>query len=239
MIRKSQFCKIAGFGVLALAMMAPAGYANVLLPGTSSLTPDNFLAANFGATVADTGIIPVIGMAAGVETYRAQVREIVVLDLTGGCPGCLDFLYQIKRVSGGLGPGALNDAINQVTVTNYAPSTTDVGYCSACTDLIANGGGGYYAPTSESRSGGIGDTVRWNFDIPVTGGIDSLRESYVLVVKTNRTAVVPGSISLIDGGVATVPGLGPVPEPASVGLLLGSLFGAGLFVARRFRVVQS
>jgi hypothetical protein len=45
-------------------------------------------------------------------------------------------------------------------------------------------------------------------------------------------------VNFIDGAVASMIDYAPAtaPEPASIGLLLGGLFAAGLFFARRFQV---
>jgi len=226
---KSKFLSVALFGSLALVALAPASYATVLAPGGTVAVYSDFAAGTFGAVVADTGIQAVTGVdALNAVTFTGFFRQIVVTDTV---TGFLDFLYQVQR-SGG------PDAIGRVTTTNYTPAITDVGICSACADLIAPVGPTKFAPESIGRSGS-GNVVEFQFDpsAVITGN----NESFVLVIRTNLPAYIPGSTSIIDGGIDNVNSFAPsaVPEPVSAGLLLGTLFGAGLFVARRFRVVQS
>ena len=141
------FRKIAIVSMLALAMV-PAAHATVLAPGGSATPPQDFAATFIGATVADTGVEHITGTG-GV--YTADVRSIVVVDNT---TGFLDFLYQVLKTGG-------VDAISQITVSDFrTPTTTDVGVCTACANLLA-GVTGFSASTEDERSVGIGNVVRW------------------------------------------------------------------------------
>ena len=219
----SAFRKIAMVTMLALAMV-PAAHATVLAPGGSATPPQDFATGFIGATVADTGLEPIVGTG-GV--YTANLRSIVIVDNT---TGFLDFLYQVLKTGG-------QDAISQITVANFqTPFTTDVGVCTACANLLA-GVTGFSASTEDERSIGTGDVVRWNYG---TGAISGNgMASNILVIKTNASRFAPGDINTIDGGVTSSTAFQPttVPEPGTLGLVLSGLFAVG-FVARRGRVVQ-
>jgi hypothetical protein len=148
------------------------------------------------------------------------VEEWVVTDST---THDLDFVYQLTDTDP-TGTGGFD----QVTVTSF-PSSLVTG-----TESFASGYGatGTVAPSSV---GGFGGAIDFNFD---PSGVVGGQTTYDLVVLTNATTYGPGSILVQDGGQASIAGYAPTPEPGSVGLLLGGLFGLGLFV-RRFRMQQS
>jgi len=229
-------------GLLAVAIFAPVGNATTLTPGQSvcatgcTFSPIQDFAAGFFFTspIADTGPIALTGLNALSQTvFTGTLEEWVATDVnTGG----LDFLYQVVNNAGS------TDAMQSVSVASYAGFTTDVGYCSnpggggavPCGSPL--GGVGNLAPTSITRNSAA--TVDFGFS---PSGIGAGVQTYDLVVKTNATAYTLGTTQVIDDGVASVITLAPsaTPEPVSAGLLLGGLFGAGLFVARRFRVPQN
>lgn len=233
---------IVAVGLLALAIFAPVGHATTLNPGQSvcatgcTFSPIQDFAAGFFFTsqIADTGPIALTGMNALNQTvFTGTLEEWVATDVhTGG----LDFLYQVVNNAGSA------DSIQNVSVASYAGFTTDVGYCSnppsgnpdPCGSPL--GGAGTLAPTSITRNSA--STIDFGFS---PNGIPPGVQTYDLVVKTNATAYTLGTTQVQDDGVASVITLAPsaAPEPVSAGLLLGGLFGVGLFVARRFRVPQN
>jgi hypothetical protein len=160
--------------------------------------------------------------------FTGNLREVVV---TEGVTGSLDFIYQVA-VTGG------PDSVGRMTTTDFAGFTTDVGSCSTCVDVINLNGPqtGTITPDEITR-GILGNNVGFNFDIP-SAHLAPGQETFLLVIKTNATTWGGGSTQLIDGGVATLDTFAPTPEPAFSAVLLGGLFGAGLFVTRRFRARQ-
>ena len=64
----------------------------------------------------------------------------------------------------------------------------------------------------------------------------------ILVIETAATNFIPTVVDYQDGGQShgnAFRPIQPTPEPALTSLLLISLFGVGLFVARRFGVLPS
>jgi hypothetical protein len=227
--RHGAFCSIAACCFIML-MLAPVGQANILAPGGNTLTPDNFTNGfDTGAVIkADTGVQAFTGLdVGGVVKYTGNFRQIVIVDNT---TGFLDFLYEFE-VTGG------PSVVERLTTINFQNHTTDVGYCSTCLDVLAlnTAADGDVAPVAEDRSLD-GSTIGWDFAKPT--GVGTGKETFVLVIKTDSTTFGNGSTTLLDGGIAALRSYDPTPEPISAGLLLGGLFGAGLFFARKFQVKQ-
>jgi len=128
------------------------------------------------------------------------------------------------------------NAISEIILFNFqTPTITDIGICSACTNLLS-GVTIFASATEDERSIGVGDVLRWNYG---TAAINTSLASKVLAVKTNAKSFQTGTIGTIDGGTTTTAGFAPiaptaVPEPTSAVPVL--LFAAGLFAARRFKV---
>lgn len=232
-MRKFAFRGMLLAGLLALVVLAPSGYAAVLMPGDGPVAPDTFAACggvDCGTTiVADTGVQAFTGLDShGNTQYTGNFRQIVVVD---SVTNFLDFVYEVE-VTGG------PSRVERLTTINFAGSSTDVGYCTDCPDVINLGAAGdaNIAPTTVDRSAD-GNVIGFNFN---PAGIQNGGDTFALVIKTNASAAdFTGSTTFLDGGIAAVNSYDPVPEPMNAGLLLGGLFGVGLFVARKFRVSQS
>jgi hypothetical protein len=154
----------------------------------------------------------------------------VYMETAGACTGCLDFLYQVSPAAG--------DAIDSLTGQNFGNGlgVIETFYLDTLPTVI---GSPFSAPTDTSPL--TTNNVTWNptsvqFDFNgITGG----QESDIFVIRTDATTYSAG-VALVQGtGQATFASYQPSPEPAQVGLLLGGLMVAGLFVARKFRVLQS
>ena len=212
-------------------VLAPSSYAVVLNPGDVNVTPDVFDACggvDCGTPIlADTGAQNFTGVDfQGNTQYTGVFRQIVVRD---SVTNNLDFVYEIE-VNGG------PSSVDRMTTISFRGWTTDVGYCSNCPDIINLDGAGdaNIAPHTVDRSAD-GGVIGFNF----MGGVGVGGDTYDLVIRTNANGFGIGSTTLLDGGIAAVASYAPVPEPMNAGLLLGGLFGAGLFLARRFRVNQN
>jgi hypothetical protein len=145
-------------------------------------------------------------------TYTGTLESQVFVE----AGGTLDFLYLLSVATG-------PDAVNRLTVTNFSGWTTDVG------DL----GGSGIVPTSVDRSNS-GGTVGFQFGTE-PNGVTAGEQTEVLIIETNAKTFTVGTGSTIDGTVFSGGAYAPSPEPASVGLLLGGLFGIGLIVTRKFQ----
>lgn len=154
----------------------------------------------------------VLTTAISTGTYTGTLESQVFVE-TGGT---LDFLYLLNVTAG-------PDAVNRLTVTNFTGWTTDVGYLAG-TGIIPTG-------VDRSNSGG---TVGFQFGSE-PNGVTAGESTDVLIIETNAKTFGVGTGSTIDGTVFSGGAYAPTPEPASVGLLLGGLFGVGLIVARKFQ----
>jgi hypothetical protein len=224
-----QFTKLLALGV---CMGAAGAFATSLAPGTTVGPPlSDFTAAGInGAIVASAG-----PLAAGMGNLNGVFKLAVMTDALSGN---LDFLYQFTTSPG-------SDAVEHITGSSFGwdggLTADDVGYeTTNAADValftvptLTNGGS--LTPVTADRSVGTGAVISFNW----TGTPAWTGESYVLVIRTSAKTLQSGFANAIDGGTATVNGFAPAPEPSKIGLLLGGLFAAALFAARRFRVLQS
>jgi hypothetical protein len=221
------FGKSLLIGMMVAGVLALPGNAVVLGPGGGPVAPDQ-LDSFVGATIlASTGLLPFAGInALNLTTFTGDVQQFVVLDPTNHTT--MDFLYQFSDLTG--------DSIGTMTTTGYHGFTTDVGYDPFETMTIYPGP--YVNPDSVSRSLS-GNTISYDFN--TNGGVPNGHDSALLVINTNALSyALNGTVNFIDGSTASLVVYAPTitPEPASLGLLLGGLFAAGLFFARRFQVRQ-
>ena len=220
------FGKSLLIGMMVVGTFALPSNAVVLGPGGGPVGPDQ-LDSFAGATfLASTGLMPFVGVNALNQTiFTGTFQELVALDPTNNTT--IDFLYQFRDLTG--------DAIGRMTATGYAGFGTDVGYDPFETMTVFLPGP-YVVPDTVARSAS-GDTI--SYDFAGVGGVPNGSASALLVINTNATQyALSGTVNFIDGAVASMIDYAPAtaPEPASLGLLLGGLFAAGLFFARRFRV---
>ena len=222
-----------GHSVIALGLLAtafvfvPSGNATLIPPNTATLPITGVTVPGGGAVVASI-LNDTISTTAAGDTLTVTYSEWVYQEAGGS----LDFIIQANNDA-----GVSNDIIDRVTSGSFQGNgaiTTDLGFNSAAPVLGSPIVGGL-DPTTGDRSAN-GATV--GFDFGASEVAPGGKTDY-LIIKTNATKWVPGTVSFQDGVTVTGAGFGVVPEPGSVGLLLGGLFGVGLFVTRRFRVQQS
>ena len=203
---------------LVLAAAAPA-HANIIAPGGSGL-PDSL--TDIGTTIADISNPFVSSM--GASDFSGTYNEAVVRGNQFG-PNDLSWFIQVTN-----NPLAKAASIETVSASSFSGvATTDVGWCTNCT-------GGTVLPTSVERTSN-GSAINWFLDL--TPG----SESVWLQIDTDAKGFVslPGAISFIDAGVASVPGFSSVvPEPSTWAMMLLGFAGVGLFgFAKRQREPRS
>jgi len=146
--------------------------------------------------------------------------------------GTLDFIIQATNNT-----VANGDIIDRVTTGSFAGNgavTTDVGFNSSVPGLATISGG--YNPGAADRSGVTGPTVGFDFttDVPQGGQTD------YLIIKTNATWYIPGTVSFQDGVTASGAGFGVAPEPNMTCLLSVLAIGIlGIAYRRKKNVVKN
>jgi hypothetical protein len=220
-----QLTKLLALAAIVLCLGASGAFATLVAPGGSIIGAGTDFTGLIGAELAG---LPTIKYS-GVALKDALGNTVGTGDLQVGVAasntaGFIDFLYQYKVITGDLG---------DLSVSNFTGFSTDVGFATSLagwdTPLVP-------ASASGVQRGGSGSNVDFLYSTPVTPGM----ETYILVVKVNApSAALIGNTAVQEGGNANRLSYGPVPEPSKTGVLVGLLFAAGLFVARRFQVLQS
>jgi len=201
---------------IALLVLAPSAKANVLLPG-GTVAPD---APNVnGGIIADTG-----WQNFSYPGTTGEVLELVVADNTNPYgAGDMSFIYQVQITGGG------HPAVVTLSGYDYTGWQTDVqAGCEVGDALLPCAGS--TMPVNVTRTAD-GSSVNFNFTPELGAGM----WSYSLIIATDATSIVPGSIGVQDGGGTTANGYAPgVPEPATL-----SLIGMGLLSLLGLRKKQN
>lgn len=214
----SHFCRLVALAALALgglvtsqarALPLPAG--SVLIPAASELEPVGGVILTSSAT----GFV-----VAGA--FSGTLYTDVIAGDTSNLLGGLTFVYRVEN-DGASGP----NSIGRMSLASMLGFSIDASY---------NPTAGV-APASIDRNPS-GDVIGFNFvPTPVDALADFLgpgASSARLVIQTNATDYQPAIASLIDGGVITVPTIGPaVPEPSSIALGAGCLISLAALRLRR------
>jgi hypothetical protein len=152
------------------------------------------------------------------KSFSGSLEEWVVADTTNPFgAGDLDFIFQVTDISG---------SIKTVSTFNCCYGTEGETFFAGMTTGF---GSGTEAPTS------LFDGFDFNFGPGMTVGT-----SVDLIMQTDedQTHSALFFITGANGKKVEFEGIGPLPEPRSVALLLGCLFAVALVVRRRFRVSQ-
>jgi MYXO-CTERM domain-containing protein len=127
--------------------------------------------------------------------------------------GGLTFTYLLTN--GTAGPNAMA----RLTVKDFTGFATDASYQVPTSGV---------APAYIDRL--TADVIGFSFSGIGAGPIFPGQSSSLLVVQTDAQGWVASTASIIDSGAITVASLGPIPEPATLGL---AAFGALALVRRR------
>ena len=200
------------FLLLAFTLLLPCAQASVLGNGgsvpPSPITPMGPIIATASGTIA-----PSVGSA----HFSVDFTENVFQDPANMfCAGCLDFVYVFTNH----GP----DVNERYSMSSFAGFMLNVG--TDPFNVATN-------PSTIDRSNnGNGPNVGFNFPgiIEVAAGMTTVS----LVIQTNATHVVPGTVTAQDGVAGSVAALAPavIPEPGSLVLMGGGLIAVGGFLRR-------
>jgi hypothetical protein len=218
-MNKSRLLAMAASAGIALAAAATPTHAIVLAPGGSG-SPDAL--TDIGTLIATISNPFVSSM--GASDFSGTYTEDVI---RGNQFGANDLSWFIQ-VTNNTHAGA--SSIETVSASSFfGVATTDVGWCTNCSN-------GPVAPTGVERTSN-GSAINWFLNL--TPG----SESVWLQIDTDASRFVslPGAVSFIDAGVASVPGFSSVvPEPSTWAMMLLGFAGVGLFgFAKRQREPSS
>jgi hypothetical protein len=202
---------VVGSSVLFLAV--PNSWGSILAPGAGpTVTPGTASLAGLALVTDET--VPFTGVdSASNEVFQGNLESRVYSDpSTGG----LDFAYQIDASA------PEPDSIHTVAITSFAKYSTDVDYVSS-TGTVTYG-------TVARASTFNGFKLAFNYSADVNAIAPGDSTDWILV-KTNAHAYdALGGAAISDGGSANISIYEPVPEPASLTLLVIS---GGLMLVRR------
>jgi hypothetical protein len=186
-----------------LLLALPSAYGNMLTPG-GTVAPDMF------SNTSNYTLLDSINGTGATGALSVSYSEYVAADQNNSfCAGCLDFAIFVMNNG--------TESAESISTGSFAGFLTDVGYWSGSTGA---------APMTISRSS---DGLAIHFDYIGFNNLTPGQSSDYLVIETNATSYVPGTITVQDGVTIDTAGFAPaVPEPMSMGLLGGGLALLGL-----------
>ncbi len=215
---------LVSLAATAAAFTALPAQAVTILPGSSDLIFDPFVAATQG-TLLNSVSVPGTAL-----TFSAVMRSAVYRNTFG----TIDFYYQVARTGAGTIASQMVDAF---TAASFANFTVD-GFVSAVDpDGIGFFTDAFNPPSSTTTTGrsSTGGTLQTNFGI---NGLMDNEISATYIFRTNATNYTLGTFGVIDGstysGLAFAP-TNAVPEPASWALMLVGFGVVGSTLRRRQR----
>lgn len=186
------------------AVAAPLSPFGTQLPAVGELEP---IAGTIEATMTTLFSTP---------TFSGSLTSTVLSGDTSNPFGGLTFTFLLS-----------NDLVSphplgRLTLNGWDAWLTDVSFALDSTGV---------RPAIANRP--VGDVIGFTFmDIIGEGLIPAGKTSKLLVIQSNAPDFVENLASVIDGSVATTPSYSPVPEPATMGLMVA---GALAFLTRRKR----
>lgn len=196
--------------VATVAILAAASVSYAApLPVGATLFPAPAEPGPIPGTVVDSVSSPFV-----TPTFSGTIVTTVISGDLSNPFGGLTFIYRVFNDIGSLHP------VSRATMNGYTGWLTDASYQTPAVGV---------APALINRP--TADFVGFTyFDAPLGSGlIGPGSSSAVMVIRTDAPAYRANFVSVIDGFVATVPSLSPIPEPATLTLLAF----AGIFAARR------
>jgi hypothetical protein len=203
------------------ALVAAAASASPLLPGgvTFPASPE-----------VDGAVGPLVQVATLTSNFNdvnnnytgSVISTVYTNDPTNPFgPNAYTFTYIVNN------DATSTDGLGRFTALGFAGLLTDVSFCPLF-PLIGT------APFQQDRQ--VSDEIGWSFaNIPIAGGFPSSQilpgtNSYMLVVQVPVDFYHVSTGNVIDGSIATMEILAPIPTPSA-----GALIGLGLLASARRR----
>jgi hypothetical protein len=206
------YLKRCGFvALLAGGLCASLSSAAVISPGQADVAAPT--GAPPSGTIVASVLLPYQSDPAGL--FTGSILSQVIANDVNNPHGGLTFLYQMVNNQ------TSSSSMNRLAANSFNGFITDMSY-------VAGPG---VVPTFVDR-GPDADTVGFSFFAPPIGRgmVHPGQFTTMLIVRTDAPGYASGSVGAINGGVATVSGFVPVPEPSVAGLLIA---GAGMLLMRR------
>jgi MYXO-CTERM domain-containing protein len=204
-------CSRRTFPLITLLATCGVCSAGVITPG-GVLNPAPAEADPVGGTV--VGSLISQPFAAGLFSGTLTTR--VISGDTTNPYGGLTFTYTLTHDVGSI------TSLGRLTTIGWSGWLSDASY------LLGDAGN---FPQIIDRPGSLGEVIGFTFSGTPTAPIAPGTTSTLLVVQTNATQFRQTIANVIDGAVAQVPTLSPIPTPGSVAIL--GLSGLALAARRR------
>jgi hypothetical protein len=210
-MKKTNILKLMPVG--ALLVFASMANATLIAPNTAS-TPISSVTLPGGGTIVASTLNQVASTTVGTDVLTVTYSEWVYKE----SGGTLDFIIQADNSA------TSSDFIDAVTTSGFAGNgsvTTNVGFNASAPLLTTISGG--IDPSTGSRLPANGNVVGFGFGSTV---VNAGQDTDYLIIQTNQTQFVPGTVSFHDGITAAGAGYGVAPEPNMACLL--SVFAIGI-----------
>ncbi|MDP1661625.1 MAG: hypothetical protein Q8L55_06880 [Phycisphaerales bacterium] len=207
------------FAFATVLAVSSAAFASPVIPGQTDLpaspeAPDGVAGVLVGAPLVSP-FNDVNGFFSGTVTSRVYTNDPTnPYGLTG-----LTFVYEVSSNATSI------NSLGRFTALGFGGMPTDVSYNPFA--------GGAITPYQQDRDN-TGMVIGWSFgNIPVPGGVGPIgpgQTSSLLVVQVPATQINVSTGNVIDGSIATMDILAPIPTPGAAALL-----GLGTMAAFRRR----
>lgn len=206
------------FAFATVLAVSSAAFASPVIPGQTDLPaspeiPDGLVGTLVGGPLV-SAFNDVNGFYSGTVTSRVYTND----PTNPFGPNGLTFVYEVSS--------------NAVSVNSLGRFTA-LGFGGLPTDVSFNPALGGVTPYQQDRDN-TGMVIGWSFgNIPVPGGVGPIgpgQFSALLVVQVPATQINVSTGNVIDGSIATMDILAPIPTPGA-----GALLGLGTLAALRRR----